>query len=335
MPAPPKTEQSSQEKRALGAFYTQGNPFVFTGFSEWFKQVPPDTVIVEPFAGSGQIPKLLEEAGYQRQWALYDVDEKVKGATHQDTLAEFPQGYTTTITNPPYLSYHFAKRKGLDLDKDYFRGYPSLYLTAIDQALENCDYVAMIIPESFVTSNRFRERLEHVISLPFQMFDDTEMPTALALFGPKASADFVVWRQDQRLGRFSELAEALEKRPCAERIRFNVISGQIGLKAIDNTSGPTIAFCPPEEIPAEKIKHSARLVSRIEVEGLKSAEPVIEAANRLLSDWREKTEDVLLTAFKGTRNDGRFRRRLDFANARTILSHALCEVEGHDHAEER
>ena len=57
----------------------------------------------------------------------------------------------------------------------------------------------------------------------------------------------------------------------------------------------------------------------------------IAEANTILNKLREDTEDVLLTAFKGTRNDGRFRRRLDFANARRILSHALCLVEGHSH----
>lgn len=291
----------------------------------------PSKPMLEPFAGDGSIPRLVEEAGWECKWTLYDVDENLKGVKHADTLERFPSGFSATITNPPYLSYHFAKRKKLKVNKDYFAGYPSLYLRAIEGALRECEYVAMIIPESFLTSGFFRDRLQHFISLPFQMFDDTEMPTALVLWGPESTEDFSVWRQGDLLGSFSDLAETLEPTPCAGRIKFNIASGQIGLQAIDNTKNASIAFCPPGDIPAEKIKVSARLVSRIEVEGLKNAKKVTAEANKILDKWRKDTEDVLLTAFKGPREDGRFRRRLDFKNARAILSHAICKAEGCKH----
>jgi hypothetical protein len=165
------------------------------------------------------------------------------------------------------------------------------------------------------------------------MFADTEIPTALALWGPTdTDDDFFVWRKNELIGPFSALAKTIEPTSCAPRIRFNQLDGQIGLKAIDGTGGPSIAFCEPDLIPSAKIKPSARLVSRIKVEDLTIASSVISVANARLRDWRQGTEDVLLTAFKGLRSDDRFRRRLDFANARALLSHALCEVERHDHA---
>jgi len=323
----------SDEKRALGSFYTMGNPFVHTGFREWMRTVPKDAVFLEPFAGSGQILKLMETAGFRRDWALYDVDESVEGVHHQDTIKQFPSGYRVTITNPPYLSYHFAKRKGLDVTKDDFRGYSSLYLTAIGEALAHSEWVACIIPESFATSGLFTERLRHLISLPDDdMFDDTDMPTCLALWGPKRSRDFKVWRCSEYLGKASELLHPLETTECASRVSFNRLDGQVGLKAIDGTKDASIVFGQPGLCPDDKVKVSGRLLSRIHIENLANATAVCATANELLADWRLRTADFALTAFKGTREDGMFRRRLDFANARALLSQALCTVEQHDHS---
>ena len=321
------------EKLTRGVFYTRGNPFVFPAFRRWYEAARPRMPLLEPFAGVGQIPKLVAEAGFEADWDLYDIDRSLEGVRHNDSLASFPRGYEMTITNPPYLSLHQANRKKLGVRREDFRGYPSLYLVAVEEALRACRYVAMIIPESFITSGYFRERLEHFVSLPFQMFDDTEMPTALVMWGPEESDDFEIWRADQRLGRYSQLGAEPEATPCAERLRFNDRRGTVGLRAIDDTRRPTIRFCPAQEIAPERIKHTSRMLTRISVRGLEPGREaeLIDAANDLLWSWRERTEDVLLTAFKGVREDGRFRRRLDFARARALLSQALCRVEGHEH----
>lgn len=321
------------DKRRIGAFYTTGNPFRHEPFRTWFSPIESDARFLEPFAGNGQIPRLMAEAGIAADWELFDIDTSISGVRHQDCLVNFPRGFDVVITNPPYLSYHFAKRKGLNPDKSYFQGYASLYQSAIARALEHCSYVAMIIPESFITSGLFRERLEAVVSLPYRMFDDTDMPTCLALWGPVASPTFAVWRGDDFLGTYAELSSGLPMTPCASRITFNVPSARLGLRAIDNTREPSIAFCAAEEIPVEKIKHSARLVSRIHVDSELATAQLMTHANSILTQWRERTQDVLLTAFKGHRADGAFRRRLDFDNARRILGLSLCELEGHDHQE--
>lgn len=319
-------------KRELGSYYTMGNPFFHLAFKNWINQIPSGAKFLEPFAGNGQICKLLADAGILAEWTKFDIDNNLEGVCHRDTLSDFPTGFSVVLTNPPYLSYHFAKRKRLTIEKNYFSGFPSLYLKAINLSLINSDYVGMIIPESFLTSGYFRSRLISVISLPYQMFNDTDMPACLSLWGPDSSHNsFEIWRGDEYLGSYNDLANAIQPTPCAARIRFNVISGAIGLKAIDDTSGPTIKFCDSSEIAVEKIKHSARLVSRIAVDGDIKPEALIKQANEILAEWRISTKDILLTAFKGYRKDGSFRRRLDFANARAILSHAICLTENHNH----
>lgn len=320
-------------KRELGSFYTKGNPFLHLPFRQWMNRIPEGSKFLEPFAGNGSICRLMDEAGYNVDWTKFDIDETLNNVVHSDTLKSFPRGYEVVLTNPPYLSYHFAKRKRLPVDKEFFAGFPSLYMKAIALSLQNAKYVGMIIPESFTTSGEFKERLEVVISLPYQMFDDTDMPTCLALWGPEVIADsFAIWRGDEFLGFYEELAESIVPTACAHRIQFNVLNGQIGLRAIDDTFASSIKFCNSSDIDARKIKHSARLVSRIKIINLNDVDQVIEVANQILTEWRENTEDVLLTAFKGFRKDGRFRRRLDFSNARSILSNAICKVEGHAHS---
>lgn len=316
-------------KRHLGRFLTVGNPFLHRAFVDWWAAAAP-TEVLEPFAGADGIPALLREAGFDATFHSFDIEPLAPTVARADTLAEFPAGHRVVVTNPPYLSRHFARRKGLDVDDLPWGRHNNLYKVAVEECLEHCEWVAAIIPESFVTSGLFTERLVAVVSLTTEMFTDTEMPTCLALWGPEPTGDFTLWRGHELLGGFLDLSAEVPMGSCEDRIRFNVASGNVGLVAIDSTAGPSIRFCDPAEIPLEKVKHSARLVSRIAVDELdpSSVGAVIAEANRVLGQWRARTADVHLTAFKGLRADGWFRRRLDFGIARRILSTAVDIVEG-------
>jgi len=317
-------------KRELGAFYTQGNPFALSSFESWLASAEPTGCVLEPFAGSASIPRLLHQAGYEKSWKMYDISPSHEHVEQRDSLKNFPTGFKCVISNPPYLSYHFAKRKGLSVNRADFRSYSSLYLVAIEECLRAAPYVGLIVPESFITSGHHRERLTKVISLSeLAMFADTTMPTCLALWSPNPTAT-EYWVGDRYVGELNTLeSDCRWNSESALRIRFNAIDGNIGLWAIDDTRGPSIRFCEAAEIPVEKIKVSARLVSRIQVRGLADADipRVISTANEILTEWRLKTADVLLTAFKGPRADGRFRRRIDYKNARAILAQAVDLVE--------
>lgn len=327
-----ETSQSAERQRELGAFYTHGNPFVFEKFHSWFSQIESDATFAEPFCGSGQIIALLAKAGFHREFSSFDIDDRIPAVEHRNSLKNFPSGFDVVITNPPYLSINFAKRKGVDLSLQEFAGYSSLYQVAIELSLKESRFVAMIIPESFITSGLFHERLQAVISLPFKMFQDTDMPTCLALWGPNSTDSFQIFRQNVLLGKSSDLLVGLRGSPCGSRIHFNRPDGNLGLRAIDNSFEASIRFCAPEEIPVSKVKTTARLLTRIQVDELRNPSRLISLANDRLNQWRVASSDVNLTAFKGLRKDGVFRRRLDFASARALLSEAICLLEKHDHA---
>ncbi|MDE0317901.1 MAG: hypothetical protein OXM61_23725 [Candidatus Poribacteria bacterium] len=319
------------KKRANGRYYTRGNPFQLEPFQRWAKDSNLDQqIVLEPFAGAKDIPQLVNSAHLRcRDWAFYDIEPGANGIVQRDTLADFPKGFNICITNPPWLARNSATRRGLPFPEATH--YDDLYKYALEQCLIHCQWVAAIIPEAFIRSGLFLQRLCDFISLVPQtqngtsqdnksrntsyMFDDTEHPVGLALFAPNATSDVRVWRNNQLLGKLSELQRHLPPYSRNRSIVFNEPNGNLGLIAIDNTVDASIRFCPPAELGEYKVRTHCRSITKIGVPWSVD----IDLLNARLVEIREKTHDVFLTAFKGLRRDGYYRRRLDWALARAII----------------
>ncbi len=318
------------EKRASGRYYTRGNPFQLKPFHMWAKALNfKQQIALEPFAGAKDIPQLIDAAHLRcRDWAFYDIAPGAKGIVRRDTLADFPIGFNVCITNPPWLARNSATRRGLPFPEATC--YDDLYKYALEQCLTHCRWVAAIIPEAFIRSGLFLQRLRDFISLVPQkqtsypsdmgtgravMFEDTEHPVGLALFTPDATPDVRIWRNNQCLGRLNELRRHLPMPSSNRSIVFNDPNGNLGLIAIDNTVSASIRFCPPAELKDYPIRVHCRSFTKIGVPW----DVNIDMLNMRLTTIREKTQDVFLTAFKGLRRDGCYRRRLDWALARAII----------------
>jgi hypothetical protein len=108
--------------------------------------------------------------------------------------------------------------------------------------------------------------------------------------------------------------------------KFNDPRGQIGLRGVDDTKTASIRFCRGDEIDPAKIKPTSRAITRIsgrfDLAG-DDLDGAINEANRILQNYRAQTHDVFMTSFKGLRDDGFYRRRLDFKIAGKILSKSL------------
>ena len=331
------------EKRASGRYYTRGNPFQLKPFQTWAKELNfKQQIALEPFAGAKDIPQLIDAAHLQcRDWAFFDIEPGAKGIVQRDTLADFPRGFNVCITNPPWLARNSATRHGLPFPEA--TRYDDLYKYALEQCLTHCAWVAAIIPEAFIRSGLFLQRLRDFISLVPQkqtsyppdkggkggsvhpldkgsrgvsvMFEDTEHPVGLALFTPDITPDVSVWRNNQFLGSLGELRRHLPLPSSNRSIIFNKPNGNLGLIAIDNTVSASIRFCPPAELGDYPIRHHCRSITKIGVPW----DVDIDTLNTRLTTIREKTHDVFLTAFKGLRRDGHYRRRLDWALTRSIV----------------
>ena len=199
------------EKRASGRYYTRGNPFQLKPFQTWVKASNLEhQTVLEPFAGAKDIPRLIDAAHLQcRNWAFFDIEPGAKGIVQRDTLTDFPKGFNACVTNPPWLARNSATRRGLPFPEA--TRYDDLYKYALEQCLAHCGWVAAIIPEAFIRSGLFLQRLDDFISLVPQtegkteeenqtrdtsyMFEDTEHPVGLALFVPDATSDVRIWAQ--------------------------------------------------------------------------------------------------------------------------------------------
>ncbi len=159
---------------------------------------------------------------------------------------------------------------------------------------------------------------------PF-MFADTEHPVGLALFGPALQVGAIsvkIWRNNQFLGELEELRSHLPMPSRNREIVFNEPTGNVGLIAVDNTVSASIRFCPPAELEGYPVRYQGRSITKLNVPW----QVDVAELNAHLANIREKTHDVFLTAFKGLRRDGQYRRRLDWALARAIIDAAQPET---------
>lgn len=320
-------------KRLFGQYFTITNPFNTVGFYKWLESIPnyKDEIILEPFAGGNNIPRMIRDEGIipKNKWKCFDIAPAHNTCSDfeiikRDTIKDFPAGYRIAITNPPYLSKNSATRRGLSYPNTE---YDDLYKLCLDLMLKNCDYVAAIIPETFITSGLFHNRIYSIVSLTCKMFDDTDCPVCLAMFSPEHNDSFSLYRMDEYIGLYSELRA--KEIVCSSEIkwRFNNPDGEIGIWCIDGTKYPTIHFGDGNLIDKEKIKASSRSITR--VSGLPTdidLNSLIAECNSILNIYRQNTKDVFMASFKGLRNDGYYRRRLDFATARNILNQAVQNI---------
>lgn len=321
-----------ENKRERGQYYTQENPFSHPLFKKWMEiACDQNTIILEPFAGANNILKLMYDVGYGNAWVCYDIEPSEKNVfpkyevKYRDTISNFPKGFNVCVTNCPYLGKSSARRRKIfyPWDED------DLYKVSLNRMLSNCDYVAAIIPESFITANIHRDRLWGVISLTCKMFDDTECPVCLALFTKQSNGHTEIYANEEYLGTIEELSSiALTANTNYHRWIFNDKNGSIGVKTVDNQKTNDCKFFYGEQISPESIKISSRAFTRIS--GLPKnidRDAFIARCNQILSEFREQTKDVLLTSFKGLRSDGKYRRRLDFKTVKCIMNQALKEME--------
>lgn len=347
-------------KRASGRYLTQGDPFGYDAVSEWvdaiIESIPNRPVSAcEPYAGTNSLPSSFMGRFKDRfesgiEWTCYDItpcdssdnllpEYKV---TKADTLVSVPTTHDLIVTNPPYLARNSARRRHLPFPFDHvgtgIKSPADLYQIALDTCLATARWCAMLIPESFITSRYDKSRLMSVISLPGDLFSDTDCPVCLALFGPDATDDYAIYANDGNLigpasvvrrahddilASGSALASATSRK---SNLTFNASNGELGLYGIDSSLGAPIRFVRGEEISPSVVRQTSRSVTRIAIADMngKTIEEVVDESNRLLEEWRQSTGDVFMTAFKGVNKKTlRYRRRLSYREAKAIVSVAI------------
>ena len=322
------------KKRVLGQFFTKNRFWLKPHILEFIGSTGAK-IAFDPFAGGGDMLEVAEFMGFKKTLG-FDIDASLPWEIN-DGLISVPRiEDSIIITNPPYLTNYSAKRKGVyEKVEKYFNscGYDDVYQLAIEKCFSN-DYGVMIVPETFINSSFIKNRLTSITIIEDQMFSDTENPVCVICFDNKIKPleQISFFKNNKRIGTLGRF-EKMRRRPNNNfLIKFNAPKGQIALRAVDTTNPQKpISFMRPNEIDYDlkTIKHSSRLITVIELDVRnESVGKIIDHSNILLSEFRKKTHDVLLSPFKGNKKNGERRRRLDYLTARAILEDACESVAG-------
>lgn len=328
-------------KRELGQYYTKTNPFNNKYFKQWYNNITnyydiTEIEILEPFAGEKHIVEMMDainDIKKPKNWKCFDISPSKNNTSkyniiQQNTLKDFPQGYKIAITNPPYLSKNNATILNLEYDKKYL----NLYLKCIDIMLNNVDFIAAIIPETFIHNKYYKERLSYAIILDFKMFDDTTIPVCLALFNKDISDDFLIVTNGNPIGYFNEINNKYNKSIASPiNWKFNDSNWEIGLYACDSRKGEKIRFVKANELThGKQITDKTRGNTKILGYSFKDDNELsifINKLNENLNIFRDLTQDVLLSSFKELRyNENKYRKRLTYTLARNILNQTYIEL---------
>jgi hypothetical protein len=289
-------------KQLLGQFYTTSDPFLGSdAFSLWNNLRPKDTKVLEPFAGSGLLYSYLNE-----DWIGYDIDPKLSTIIQQNTIQNFPTGFDVCITNPPYLAKTTISRQKLNT----IVKYQDLYLDCLKLMLDNCKYIAAIIPSTFYNTKLFQNRLIAWDKLDREIFSDTDVPVGVAYFAPK-SESLKIYVNGKEIKEYPPQS-------VKSNISFNVENGNYVLCAIDTTKGRNIHIHNDVKNFDRKkyLKHTSRNYSLF----YSPKELNIDNVNSFIQMWRDETNDFYLTSFKSTMKTGIYRKRMNFNILKWIIS---------------
>lgn len=294
------------EKIELGKFYTTVNPFTGTAWNKFKKEIDKKDIILEPFAGSNNIPKMLSEYS----WASYDILPEDSNIIKQDTLKNFPKGFKVCITNPPYLDIRTARDKNIKYDSEF----SDLYLDSLDKMLKNCEFIAAIIPATFYNKKAFKDRLWMWDKIDKEVFSDTGMSIGVAYFSNKKIDKTELYLNGNRVSNNSNFTD--------NKTTFNTKDANLSACLIDNTQYKNISVSNLDNFNFKKyLKPLSRYYVAFKDERI--GEEDIKDLNEFISNWRTQTNDFWLTPFKSTLPNGSYRKRLGFKQLSGLITEYL------------
>lgn len=332
---------AQNKKASLGQFFTKSDVWLKDHILQFILDSKMD-IAYDPFAGAGDLLNVASKLGFST--VGLDIDASL-GWQINDSLNSIPRCENAIIiTNPPYLAKQSATRQKIDYSSYFIKfDYDDIYLIALENMVNSHDFVVAIIPESFLNSAfKHKHLLNSVTVLEENPFDDTENPVCVACFDGKYKGfdKISIYKNDDYLGTLDYFEDCRIVPTNKVNMSFNSKQGWLALRAIDSSKKDNpIKFCFKNELNYDwenKIKESSRHITLIDIDiGDIDKRAFIKEANKILNDLRLKTQDIILTPFKGNTKDGIRRRRLDFKLARGILERAYEKIKGESYEQLR
>ena len=171
----------------MDAFYT--DDFIVEKISEFFPEFPEkDLKILEPSVGEGAfLPKIFEKYSNKNlSLDAVDIDEKV--------LKNLKKKYKNIRTlNEDFLEHNFGKHYDLVVGNPPFKNAREF----LEKSLRISDYVILILPKTFLSSEKFRRtrefienfRIEKIIDLKEEGFLNVKIETICIFINLKKESD--------------------------------------------------------------------------------------------------------------------------------------------------
>ena len=200
--------------------------------------------------------------------------------------------------------------------------HEDLYLDALQECLDHCEYVAAIIPSTFWNQALFKKRLYAWDKFDMQLFSDTDAPVGVAYFVPNE----VLYTRTFVNGKEITLTEDNTPERTDFPVRFNPKGlAPILVNGIDTNMQNNIhlRMLQDDDVPslvnaAGECKSTNRNHFPIESEIVKEAD--LPAINAMIDQWRDETKDFFLTSFKSPMASGKYRKRISFLEVRWLLN---------------
>ena len=125
-------------------------------------------------------------------------------------------------------------------------------------------------------------------------FDDTTHPVGMVLFDSVESDDVKIYRDNNFIGLLSEIKEKRPLHTNNSEIVFNEQRGNLGLIALDNCKEASIRFCDPKELQDYEVKKHGRHITILDI----PFKPKIKDYNHIINNFRQDTQDVLMTSYR-------------------------------------
>jgi hypothetical protein len=297
------------KKQVLGQYFSTSNVFNSEPLKVWTDTIPhwENRKILEPFAGGCDILNYFPN----HEFSCYDIDPQMEGIEYRDSIKDFPGGSSVCITNPPYLAKNSVSRKGVDVTLKY----ADMYLDALEQCLEHCRWVAVIIPSTYIGLSQFKDRCIAIDKIDRVAFSDTQNPVCVAYFTQRETPTILTYVNGRRVYTNGHNTPTNTN----TNIKFNVSDGNYVLTGIDSRKTNISISSDVGNFDRDKyLKGTSRNYVLFSADNLD-----VDRVNEYIKQWREETGDYYLSAFKSPVGDNEYyRKRISFNQLKWIINNA-------------
>lgn len=346
-------------KTINGVFYTTKLNWLTPTVINFINSLNPSHYC-DPFAGDGNLLDALNNFDKTPHLPIIGFDlnrpEKWKKNDSLLKIPELPEK-SIIITNPPWLGKSSASKKGIlneveaYYDTDGLK-FVDLYEVAIYRMIQSGHPFVSLVPDSVITSDskrfKVKNKLTAIISLKESPFNDTGYLTSVVLYDPNNKSPLkIYWSketdhgiQDDYLGTMDEIESkkfSMDKRLGKPKrdIRFNVLSGPIGVRLLDMIKeNDKAGFFTAEDFSIRPIKNVKNLrfathvhIDPKELEGI-DTNVLVDRCNEVLREYRAGPCEILNPSFMENNHLGQRRRRISSDLIRYILEIVLDELQG-------